>query len=201
MQELDPCTVPGCAFFANRGCESRCSAHARQKVVNLLFMMPLPSETLEMVWRASGHEKQRTLTDDEIVQRLGVRAEDVLVSSELVTEKLQQIREFQGCFDTILTRDVFDDHKKLRKEDAERLMVAVHLRFGGGGHVQTQRAIVRRTFHRGALSQDLFSIGLCYEGTPVCHSKMTREQLRGIIFAPLCTAEGGGGGGGVGGVF
>ena len=196
MQELDPCTVQGCAFFANKGCETRCSAHARQKVVNLLFMMPLPSETLEMVWRASGHEKQRTLTDDEIVQRLGLRGEDVLVSSELVTEKLQHIREFQGFFDNVLT-DVFDDLKKLRKEDAERLMVAVHLRFGGGGHVQTQRAIVRRTFHRGALSQDLFSIGLCYEGTPVCHSKMTRELIRGIVFGPLCTAEGGGGGGGV----
>jgi hypothetical protein len=38
---------------------------------------------------------------------------------------------------------------------------------------------------------------LCYEGTPVCHSKMTRERLRGIVFGPLCTAEGGGGGGGV----
>lgn len=190
---MQGCAVHGCAFFANRGCESRCSAHARQKVVNLLFMMPLPSETLEMVWRASGHEKQRTLTDDEIVERLGVRAEDVLIASELVTQKLQHIRDFEGFFDQVFTD--FLDGKKLRKEDAERLMVAVNLRFGGGGHVQTQRVLVRRTFHRGALSQVLFSTGLCYEGTSVCHSKMTREQLRGIVFGGLYASGGGGGGG------
>ena len=187
------CTAKGCPFFANKGCETRCSEHARQKVVNLLFMMPLPSETLEMVWRASGHEKRRTLTDDEIVHRLGLRPEDVLVPSELVTEKLQEIQHQEIYFGSNLL--AFPGTQKLRKQDAERLMVAVNLRHPVGFHVETEKAIVRRTFHRGGLSQTLFPRGLCYEGVPVCHSKMTREQMSAIIFEDPLAGGGGGGGG------
>ena len=193
------CTAEGCPFYANKGCESRCSDHARQKVVNLLFMMPLPPETLEIIWRASGHEKRRTLTDDEMVHRLGRQPEDVLVPSQLVTERLQQIQHHEVSFGYHLTD--FPGTQKLRKEDAERLMVAVNLRHPVGFHAETEKAIVRRTFHRGSLSKDLFPRGLCYEGVPECHSKMTREQISALVFGEQLAGGGGGGGGGSGGAF
>ena len=203
------CSVERCTFFANEGCEGVCSHHRWRKTAVILPQLApqLPSEMLQAIWKMSGHIKHRFLTEDEIVARLGLDPHEVFIDSEVVQERLAWLRHHNTLSSPPTTNvlDFLDEHprKKLRVDDADRLMVSLELRnqvgFFTACRTELEKRIVLHTFHRGALNRSIFPVGLCYHGTPQCTSTMTLETLRNIVLGGGGGGEGGGGGGGGGG--
>jgi len=158
-------------------------------------------EILSAIWNMAAAPHSNVLTDDEIVARLGLDPFSVFVDTDTVQERLLWMRHPRHA--AIVGDDAeallqFPPHKKLRKEDAERIMNCIH-ELGERGrfydHISFENAIVQRAFHRGGLTRSLFPVGLCYYGTPPCTATMPVSQIRRILYT---NAAGGGGGGGGG---
>jgi hypothetical protein len=192
------CSVDKCTFFANAGCDGACSQHSVTKVIEILSdLKPLLPENLidAIIWKWSGHRVSPLLTDDEIVERLGLDPLTVFIDSDVVSERILWLRRshiFHWTTDAPQTALLAEEAGKLRKEDAERLMIAAAE--GVCVRISFEREIVLRTFHRGALSTTMFPMGLCYHGQQACTPFMTNDELRCVVLG-----EGGGGGGGGGG--
>ena len=201
---MSTCSVERCSFFANEGCEGTCSQHAQGKCVVLLYGTPLPSDVLYAIWKYTGPETNKVLTDDEILSRLRWNPDSTFISSEWVTERLFFIRHmnyFLPPANTTKELFSFPEDKKLRKEDAERIMMMMDELMDKGRffcRISVEKVIVQHTFHRGALDRSMFPVGLCYFGAPACTAKMTPEQIQNILWGVQPPAAGGGGGGGGG---
>ena len=190
------CSVDRCPFFANEGCEGTCSKHAVPKRAQHLFQLQprLPAEIVQTIWRTAAPCKNDVLTDDEIAARLGLDPVEIFVDADTVRERLLWIRHQHQHHHFMSGGDALQlpENKKLRKEDAERLMMAIDDSILCRQFFEN--ALVMKTFHRGGLTKSLFPVGLCYYGTAPCLRTMPTSLIRRLI---VCRnlAEGGGGGG------
>lgn len=180
------CLVNGCVFYANDGCFGTCSEHSIYKPVKILsFLRPrLPRDILDIIWEFSKNNKAVPISDDEIITRLGIDAEQILVGRELIEERLLWLQHhdlpYLHCDNIQAGLDALQlpQNKKLRREDAIRLMTVIDQR--NPSHftrLAMEKAVVIKTLHRAALPADVFPIGLCYHGGKV----LTNQTPIGVL--------------------
>jgi len=187
---MDKCNAPDCPFYANPGCEGACSQHVLAVCLKTVGCLRprLPQDVLEVMatFLRDAH-RSRLLSDDEIVSRLGLSARDVLVDGSWVEERLLWLRHHDlpllHCDEVSEAAQILcmPVHQQLRVHDAQRLMMAVVERHPRSfTRIAIEKAIVRQTLHRGALSTSLFPVGLCYHGTSPLTTLSSVETLRRV---------------------
>lgn len=190
MTATSTCHVLNCPYYANEGCYGACSEHSKYKAIKIIAIKKpeLPKEILNLFWEFY-HVHSVAMTDDQIVARLGLNADDILVDTETVNERAVWLRHhhlpFLHCDNIEGALDVLSlpHEKRLRADDAQKLMVMIDLRHPSRWtRIALEKAIVMRTLNRGSLPRDMFSVGLCYYDRPMCMSNMSITMLRQIVY-------------------
>lgn len=184
------CHVDACPFYANEGCYGTCSRHSIYKAVKILAIRwpALPKDVLNLVWDFSQTESV-PMKDDDILAKLGL-GKDVLIEPRSVDERALWFRHTHHlpvlhCDNIRHAMEILNlpADRFLRSEDAQKLMIAIDLRNPERGtRIAMEKAIVIKTLHRAALPMEMFSVGLCYYGRPLCVSTMHMDTIREIVY-------------------
>jgi len=162
------CREDGCAFFGTTQNHGKCSAHA-----------------------VGGHGPRTALTENEILERLGLQREDVFMTEDVVQERCVWLRRYNlpylHCDDISGAETVLglpqDETRWLSVDQAVALMNAVDQRHPMRyPRIAIEKAIVRRTFYSTLLPQSVFPVGLCYHGEiVVLHNHSEVDLLRKTV--------------------
>ena len=207
--DVQRCRAHGCPFF---GFPTACSQH-QFTVAFQEFCLQTRSNLNADVIRKIGelakpeHKSGRVaMTEEDILRQMGWNAEEVWEDAAVVEERLFWLQHhdlpFLSCDDTHTALEWlgFNDRKKIKAEDAHRLLTAVEARQPHHyTEIAIQKALVILSLNVGLLDPQRFSVGLCYHGRDPIYYNMKPDAIRSIAQYRRHNLEDGGGGGGGGG--
>lgn len=183
----DRCAIPDCPFFAPEDHQT-CSIHYGLNAYVLYNRIPNDVIKKIIEFTMTPKEYDEILTEDQIINLLHLN-QDLFFNDDMINEKIFWFTHhpmFHVHCDDIMTANLvlqLDMKKKLKKDQAERLMNVISSKFDNHTCIAFEKAIFLKTFVPMNLDRQLFSVAYCYLGNekPFIVKGMSTQKIKRLL--------------------